>query len=470
MNPARSSALRLLLLVSLGVCLLGTLKPTERIRFSDLPRAVNVTEDVPSNISSPVQSSESLGTHPAPQAPVQNHIYKLELGLGDISQEAFRLDQELLARGWDAKRYPWRMIQQGASRKAILYGTAWAQRMIWDHQHPRRDCRDVKILIFRSGPSGIGSMLHQLGQALALAMELDRVLVVPVKDTLLQYYDKRFCPGAHSWQCWLQEIGLCADVHGDVMKVDKPYTETTRPVPTRFHEMLAQSPIKKDFWLYWWRAQSITYLLRFQERTRHAIDKLRSETLVSCGQHANSSGVLATGSIATFVRHGFKKQERVVEHDLGDYIREMQRLAAGRQGLRILHREVAESNASFRYPAESFAARNIFVSTDDPAVIKAARKLCRQGWNVTYVEKKRANYDPWMHLRPGKATRTEVLSAFMNLELALESDAWVCTLSSNWCRLIDELRMTAAAKASQPFLNLEKVPCKAGKPQCYLGW
>ena len=159
-------------------------------------------------------------------------------------------------------------------------------------------------------------MLHQLGQALALAMELDRVLVVPVKDTLLQYYDKRFCPGAHSWQCWLQEIGPCAHVHGDVMKVDKPYTETTSPVPTRFHEMLAQSPIKKDFWLYWWRAQSITYLLRFQERTRHAIDKLRSESFVSCGHHINSSGMLAAGSMATFVRHGFKKQERVVEHAL----------------------------------------------------------------------------------------------------------------------------------------------------------
>ena len=138
MDPARNSALRRLLLVSLGVSLLATLKPTERIRPSNLSSAVNVAENVPSNISTPaVHSSEPLDMHPAPQTPVQNHIYKLESGLGDPSQEAFRLDQELLARGWDAKRYPWRMIQQDASRKAILYGTAWAQQMIWDHQHPR---------------------------------------------------------------------------------------------------------------------------------------------------------------------------------------------------------------------------------------------------------------------------------------------------------------------------------------------
>lgn len=102
-------------------------------------------------------------------------------------------------------------------------------------------------------------------------------------------------------------------------------------------------------------------------------------------------------------------------------------------------------------------------------MIEAAQKLCRH-WNVTYVEARRSNKDPWMHLTAGKEARAEVLSALMNLELALESDAWVCTLSSNWCRLIDELRMTVAQKASEPFLNLEKLACKAGKPQCYLGW
>ena len=147
-------------------------------------------------------------------------------------------------------------------------------------------------------------------------MELDRVLVVPAKDTTLQYYDKSFCPGAHSWQCWFQEIGLCSELHGDVLKVDKPYTKEHRGIPSRFQELLKQSPIKKHFWVYWWRAQSITYLVRFQERTRRAIDSLRSQTLVSCGRKLHSKGLLAPGSIAAFVRHGLKKQEKVREHGL----------------------------------------------------------------------------------------------------------------------------------------------------------
>ena len=34
----------------------------------------------------------------------------------------------------------------------------------------------------------------------------------------------------------------------------------------------------------------------------------------------------------------------------------------------------------------------------------------------------------------------EYLDSLLNLELALECGAWVGTLTSNWCRLIDELR------------------------------
>ena len=73
----------------------------------------------------------------------------------------------------------------------------------------------------------------------------------------------------------------------------------------------------------------------------------------------------------------------------------------------------------------------------------------------------------------GWQRETQALTAFMNLELALEADAWVCALSSNWCRLIDELRMTVGMKASKPYLSMsrsggKRQPCTPEKPQCYL--
>lgn len=45
----------------------------------------------------------------------------------------------------------------------------------------------------------------------------------------------------------------------------------------------------------------------------------------------------------------------------------------------------------------------------------------------------------------------DFLGSLLNLQLALECSAWVGTLSSNWCRLIDQLRATVGCKATLPF-------------------
>ena len=139
MDARRSACLRGLFLVSFGGSLV-TLAPRTRAP-QGLESAVNVTHaalEVSTSVEIQRAPPEPLAIPPQPLAPsVQNHIYKMESALGDPSQEAFRLDQELLKSGWDARRYPWRMIQQRQAGKAILYGTAKAQQMIWDHQHPK---------------------------------------------------------------------------------------------------------------------------------------------------------------------------------------------------------------------------------------------------------------------------------------------------------------------------------------------
>lgn len=48
-----------------------------------------------------------------------------------------------------------------------LYGTAKAQRFIWAHQHPR-NCTAAKFLLYPPIPSGIGSILHHMGQVGAM--------------------------------------------------------------------------------------------------------------------------------------------------------------------------------------------------------------------------------------------------------------------------------------------------------------
>ena len=412
---------------------------------------------------------------------VQNHIYKQELAWPNTSCEACRMDEELRHFGWDPRRYPWRMVLRAAARKGngtaypeVLFGTALAQRAIWEHQHPKNCSNATFIQYFHLG-GGIGSQLHLLGQALALAMHLGRVLVLPSADPAMRLIDPTFCPGAHGFECWLQNITHCHPT-GDVLSIFKvPGVPgfSHQSVPELFRPFLASSPIKRTFWFYWWRAQSVTYLVRFNKRTREALDSLRSETLFACDSPARMP-VLEAGAISVHVRHGRKWSEASM-YNFTEYKNILDHLADDSQDLRVLYEEVAESNATFSYPAEAYSGRKAFLSTEDPKVVDEALKLCaaEPRWQVFYTKVNRSNEDSWTNIRSFEHARREILIGFMNLELALEADAWVCTLSSNWCRLIDELRMTIGRKASHPYLSLSKgmkEPCRPAEPHCYLNF
>merc|ERR1719277_1878157 len=54
-----------------------------------------------------------------------------------------------------------------------------------------------------------------------------------------------------------------------------------------------------------------------------------------------------------------------------------------------------------------------------------------------------------MDLAKKMGPKQTVMESLLNMQLLLESDALVCTWTSNWCRLVDELRMTVAMKANR---------------------
>eukprot|EP00435_Cladocopium_sp_Y103_P056160 s363_g18.t2 len=383
----------------------------------------------------PMESMESANL--VDDLKVQNHIYQHELARGDRNCPYFAEDETLLSSGWNLSRYPWHIVKYRSSispiKREVLYGTAFAQKTIWEHQHPA-DCSKIKYMAFYHTPAGIGSQLHLLGQALALAMHLGRILVIPNKDSQRHFEDPTFCPGEAGWHCWFQHITWCKP-RGDVLKI-YGFPEhggfKGKDVPEVFHPLLKCSPVKPRFWFYWWRAQSIAYLIRFNQKTRTALDQLRSETLFQCKEHVKAK-LLEPGMISAHVRHGFKLWEAKI-FEFEDYVEQMDALAAGNQKLRVLYKEVAESNTSFTFPSEAYARRAVFLSTEDPLVVVKALKLCaaKDPWKVIYTKVDRNNKDSWMHVEKRGAARREVMLAMMNLELALEADAWVCTLTSNW--------------------------------------
>lgn len=98
----------------------------------------------------------------------------------------------------------------------------------------------------------------------------------------------------------------------------------------------------------------------------------------------------------------------------------------------------------------------IFLSTEDPSTIEY---FARQPlWNVSYanVTRKPDVNKSTLSYVAEIGGYEEMLNSLVNLDCALECDAWIGTLSSNWCRLIDELRATVRCKAHGPYLDAEQ--------------
>lgn len=122
-------------------------------------------------------------------------------------------------KAWRPKHadYPWSSaVFKGAGgvggvppARSVLYGTAFAQHKIYQHQHPA-NCSAARFLVYKFGTwPGMGSHVHIAGQALALALELKRVLIWMPDHEQFPFRDEKRCPGDYTWDCWWQPITHC---------------------------------------------------------------------------------------------------------------------------------------------------------------------------------------------------------------------------------------------------------------------
>lgn len=451
----------------------------------------------------------------------QNHIYKCEMG----ESESMRKER-LGTRGLHAcakyednhyqsfahatDMYPW-STQVMRESKDVLYGTFWAQQRIFTHQNPY-DCSKVKYLHYSHGKwaGGLGAHVHVLTQALSLAMKLDRVLILNPDDKSFPFADNTYCApdggadgeGEISWHCYWKRITHCTPSNetDDIMYKTgtedlgvmglEPTTEEPRKalrefdqwskevkegkrfslqsVPELFEELLQCSPIKDTHHHYWWRAQAATYLMRFNDKTRKAMDDFRAQKL----QNGAKDGHLPPYTVAVFFPRGTEKKAQVkrtadgkqqAHTGLEPFMKTLKALVKGDQSLNVLRPTVSESsNATFRYPRQEFNTRWAFFNPEskqgEEEVIDAKMGALRT-WKVSFTEHERRTHADTSvaHVIDGgrEGIGHQMVAAFANLELMLEGDAIICPFASSWCRLVDMLRMTVAAKSNMPFIDVD---------------
>lgn len=118
----------------------------------------------------------------------------------------------------------------------------------------------------------------------------------------------------------------------------------------------------------------------------------------------------------------------------------------------------------------------LFITTDDAEVIKQADKWGNENnWGIAYttifdraIQEAARTYKEKIQ-KGGSHIHDplEYLSMILNLDLSLKCEAWVCTLASNSCRIMDELRATVGAKANRWYADLSIRSCS--EPPCYDG-
>ena len=218
-------------------------------------------------------------------------------------------------------------------------------------------------------------------------------------------------------------------------------------IPSILKPILECSPIAngKEYW--WWRAVSATYYMRPNQAT---LDYLK--TFHTLPIHENQT------CVAMHIRHGDKD----VEMSLVPFM-------TFAQTLDMMY------NASL-IPKPAIGEKIVvFIGTEDPEVLTEAEWFYSTSdiYTVTYTNLfDRQAVSAKLSKKVSAVTRQvhhelEYISMLVNLEYAVKCDVLICTLASNTCRLIDELRATIGGKANQPLADLSVESCP--KPPCIGG-
>lgn len=406
------------------------------------------------------------------------------------------------------KLWPGLSDEQDFLRGETLYGFRETMEMIWAHQHPA-DCSKAKFMISNGWPAGIGAVTHVEGVALAIAIELGRVLLPhpdgPVRrgDRDMGSYvdngwqvDTPYCMNQNmkTLDCYYEPWSSCTiddalrgrslekvpdlwlrnEFEYDEIRssgnISLPrrfkskavarqktvvYINQIRSigfVPAKLMPLLECSPMQRENYFYWWRAMSASYFLRPNPQTLNEITKYSAPYSMD---HRSDS------CIAMHVRRGDKDLEMFYV-PLADYLSTAEHL----------WQQLQKPKQTFR------KAPVLVISSEDPSVLEETVKWGRQkGWRIIHTDlfdrrnvSAKLSFNTYVENVINKTIvhhELEYISILVNFHLALQCDAWVCTLASNSCRLIDELRATVGNKANNDFADLSVETCNM--PPCIGG-
>lgn len=205
----------------------------------------------------------------------------------------------------------------------------------------------------------------------------------------------------------------------------------------------------------WWMSLATAYIMRPNKATLAKVAELRSRMKPpNPAEYGECIGV--------YVRHGDKGYEMTLFNterylSASEYMWDRGLVHKRRSTLNRDHQD---------------NSKVLFFGTEDPLALQEAITWGKkQNWQVYYTDLFDRNDQAASFIQGDGHQRDhdplEFLSMILNLDMTLSCSGWVCTSGSNWCRIVDELRVTVARKADLHSLDLSFKPCNASFGNCF---
>lgn len=260
-------------------------------------------------------------------------------------------------------------------------------------------------------------------------------------------------------------------------------------VPRVFRSLLECSPVSLPVYYYWWRAISVTYVTRpkdvvvtwLRNNTMHDELLLQQQDGGALGVGEEGGGGVAAVYVSVYIRRGDKATEMHLV-PFSRYTDAIDMIYDSTQGLLPLL--PSPSSNKKRQQHHHPKKRIIFMASEDSLTMQnmsiwsqfhnysmySTNLFNRSGLFAEYTATERKHKAPVHH-------PLEYLSMLLNIHYLIQGEAFVCTMASNFCRLVDELRATVGGRADRAYLDLSEETCSGRglRPPCidqvgYFDW
>ena len=324
--------------------------------------------------------------------------------------------------------------------------------MLYEAQFPVGGCAGRKFMVAYQN-AGLGSIVHVGTYFLALALDEGRIFLW--SNATGAEYAVDACGEEKSVLCFFRAPSSCtlADTVGADVRTMVTWSGT-EVVPHVALAILNSSAAPQTAWqlTYAWRAHAAAFLARFNSRALASMRKMRLAPHALATAHAPTHvGAAWAATLTTFplapgvtsisVRSGDKAREMTLV-PLKEYF------------------AAAEARVMVANPWAHVRGGLIASIPADANLQGLAAALARgedavgNGTLPSSYERAALSTWAWTWLAPQTSAGQGTDAWWLQLLLALECDAWVGTLGSNWNRLIDELRAVWLPKARNVFVEV----------------